>query len=138
MTRQGSDLFTMSEIHSHELLDAIESAGAVESAPGRAAVARANRAAVTVRPADVAARDQMIAVAQVTELRARIVVCIAPRPVMVGSFFQLAFERAELDVAPTLGQCERCHMLGDTAFELRFKLVQEIELPATQLPRATT
>lgn len=137
MTRNRPDLFTMTEIHSHELLDAIESSSAVEAPPGRPVVGRAGKSAVTVRPADVAARDQVIAVAQVTELRSRIVVCIAPRPLMVGSFFQLSFERTELDVAPQLGQCERCHMLGDTAFELRFKLVQEIELSAAQPPRAT-
>ncbi|MFN3244078.1 MAG: hypothetical protein ACE37K_21405 [Planctomycetota bacterium] len=53
---------------------------------------------------------------------------IAPKPVMVGSVFQLRFDRATTDLPPALAVCERCTMLSDTSFELRFRFAHPVDL----------
>jgi len=71
------------------------------------------------------------AIAAITvELRRQGLSCLCPEPVAVGSVFHLAFAREQLDVAPVLAICDRCSMQNDAAFEVRFKFVQEVDVPA--------
>jgi hypothetical protein len=53
---------------------------------------------------------------------------IASKPIMAGSVIHMQFDRSTLDVPPTLAICDRCTMLSDTSFELRFRFTQPIEL----------
>ncbi len=99
----------------------------VSSARGLATCRR--KVAVTVRPANALDRDVIATAGYTSELRRLGAVCLVSRPTMVGSFFLLTFDRADLDVAPALAVCDRCAMLGDALFELSFKFVQEIDLP---------
>ena len=72
-------------------------------------------------PGDVCARGAPLSTLQTAERTAHTLAGIADRPVMVGSVFQLRFDRSELDAAPALAVCERCVMLSDTSFELRLR-----------------
>ena len=53
---------------------------------------------------------------------------IASRPVMVGSVFLLSFSQGQ-STTPTsvLAICERCSMLGQSSFDLRFRFTQPLD-----------
>lgn len=112
-----------------DLLDDLELRFRTDVSSARGLATYRRKVAVTVRPANALDRDVIATTGYSTELRRLGAVCLGSRPVMVGSFFLLTFDRADLDVAPALAVCDRSAMLGDASFELSFKFVQEIDLP---------
>jgi len=86
-------------------------------------------ASVVVRAANVCDRDTVLGTGHATEVARHGVACIVDRPPAVGSVFHLGFDRQQLDLEPVIAVCERCAMLGDEAFEVRFQFLGEIEFP---------
>lgn len=112
-----------------ELLDDVELRVRSDVSRARSLTSQRLKVAVTIRPANAVDRGTTMGIAQTTELRRQGMTCMHKQPIMVGSVFHLAFERSELAVGPTLAVCDRCSMLADSSFELRFQFVQEIDLP---------
>lgn len=113
-----------------DLLDDLELRCHTGASAARGQTAVRRKVAVTIRPADVIARKTSAIAAITVELRRQGLSCLCPEPVAVGSVFHLAFAREQLDVAPVLAICDRCSMQNDAAFEVRFKFVQEVDVPA--------
>lgn len=88
--------------------------------------------AVTVRPADSAARALDTAIGRTRELRNTTLVAAFPIPIVVGSFFQLAFDANDIDLPPLFARCDRCTLLGEDEFEARFHFLQAVVLPSTR------
>lgn len=82
---------------------------------------------VELLPGDICARGEPLGTLQTSELTAHTLAGIADRPIMVGSVFQLRFDRTSLDVPPTLAVCERCAMLSETSFELRLRFATPVD-----------
>ena len=99
----------------------------VDGARGMTAVRR--KVKVTIRPADVVARKSFATTGTTLELRHNGTSCLVTEPVAVGSVFHLTFEREQLDIAPLLAICDRCWMLTDSSFDVRFQFAQEVALP---------
>jgi hypothetical protein len=130
MPHEFASIAVQSDQQEAELLDDLELRCRTEVATARGLASCRRRAAVMVRAANVAERDTIVTAGHTTEVRRQGAVCIAHRPLMVGSFFHLTFDRNDLDVAPALAICDRCAMLGETSFELGFTFVHGIDLPA--------
>jgi len=81
---------------------------------------------VEIRNGNACERDSVLTSVQTTEVGATSMTGLAKKPVMVGSLFHLQFDQ-EVDVPATLAVCDRCTMLSDTSFELRFRFTQPIE-----------
>jgi hypothetical protein len=126
----------LSDRQDGDLLDDLELRCRADVSTARSLASCRRKVGVTVRAANVIDRDQIAVTGHTVELRRQGAVCIASRPTMVGSCFQLAFDQNELGLAPILAVCDRCAMLGDASFELGFKFVHEIDLsplpPGTQ------
>jgi len=112
------------------LLDDLEMRCRTDVSAARSMTEVRRKVAVTIRPADVIARKLGAILGVTVELRRQGMSCMAVEPLAVGSVFHLAFAREQLDLPPVLAVCDRCSMLNDTSFEMRFKFAQEIDLPA--------
>lgn len=112
------------------LLDDIELSCRSELANARSLATSTRRVSVVVSPGNVVDRAGHGLAAETVELTSGAATCRAGAPVAVGSVFHLAFDRSALDLAPTLAVCDRCTMLGDDAFEARFRFVQNLVLPS--------
>jgi len=95
----------------------------------RAAATHKVRAGLQVRPADSVDRDRVVASGSARELRGTSVTAVLLRPVAVGSFFLLEFERQQLDLAPALARCDLCCMRHEEEFEARFSFLQPVTMP---------
>ena len=113
-----------------DLLDDLElrCGTGVSGARGMTAVRR--KVTVTIRPADVQARKSSATTGTTSEMRRQGLSCLTPEPVAVGSVFHLTFDRDQLDLAPLLAICDRCWMLSDSSFEVRFQFAQAVNLPS--------
>ncbi|MBM4061641.1 MAG: hypothetical protein FJ265_11185 [Planctomycetes bacterium] len=120
----------LSNLREDALLADLEIRCRADLASARDQAARRSAVRVTVRAADVVDRARVLAELRTSELSRTHLLGIADRPVMVGSLFQLTFAREDLDHAPALAVCDRCTMLGDESFEVRFRTVQEIDAGA--------
>lgn len=89
------------------------------------------RAALSVRPADSIDRERVVARGITTHVRAVSVTAVLPVPLLAGSFYLLVFDRAALDLVPTLARCDRVAMLDEGEFEVRWRFLQPVVLPAT-------
>ena len=87
------------------------------------------KAAVTVRPANLAERDTRAIDGVTGDLQRSGVTCMLTLPVLVGDLFHLSFDRESLDMAPSIVVCDRSAMLGDDAFETHFRFLQDVDLP---------
>jgi hypothetical protein len=86
------------------------------------------RLRVEVQDGNVADRRAVLTELQTTEVNQQGVIGLASRPVMVGSVFHLRFERGAVSTPATLAVCDRCTMLGDESFELRFRSMQRLQI----------
>lgn len=120
------DQFT--EQQRRTLLDDLEVRCQTNVATIRDASSQRIHTRVTLRAGNVCERTTVVAEMQTSELNASSVTGIAVQPMMVGSVFHLQFERSSLDLSPTLAICDRCTMLSDSSFELRFRFTQAIEI----------
>lgn len=89
------------------------------------------RADVMVQPADSAARGHTPIKGSTRELRTTSVVAVFAGPVAVGSFFHLAFASAAVDLPTVFARCDRCTLLHEDQFEVRFRFLSSISLPDT-------
>ncbi len=53
---------------------------------------------------------------------------VLDRPIWVGDFFLLEFDRAHLDIDPVMARCLRCRLLTEHSFECGFKFSTAIEI----------
>lgn len=113
-----------------ELLDDIEMRCSADLTAARDMATVRRKVAVEVRPGNSSQRTTDVVTGDTTELRSRSITALTSTPVMVGDVFHLTFDRTALDVTPALSVCDRCTMLGDSSFEVRFKFFSEIALPA--------
>jgi hypothetical protein len=120
------DQFT--EQQQRALLDDLEVRCQTNVATIRDASSRRIQARVALLPGNICERNSATTEMQTSELSSSSISGIAPKPLMVGSVFHLQFERSSLDLSPTLAICDRCTMLSDSSFELRFRFTQAIEL----------
>lgn len=88
-------------------------------------------AGIAVRPANSAERCANTMAGSCREVRSTSVVAVLSQPVAVGSFFQLSFDTEQLDLPPTFGRCDRCSLLAEDEFEVRFHFLQPIVLPTS-------
>ena len=111
-----------------DVLDQLEfaSSAAADITVNRNRLARAVQ--VTVRPADVIDRQTDELVIRTSEIGDRCVVGFGPEPRMVGSVYHLEFDRSSLDCPSTLAVCDRCTMLSEASFELRFRTITPLGL----------
>jgi len=86
------------------------------------------RLRVEIRDGNVAERRAMLTELQTTEVNLQGLLGLASRPIMVGNVFHLRFERGTVNTPSTLAVCDRCTMLADESFELRFRLMQRLEV----------
>jgi len=98
----------------------------------RAAAVRRVQAAVQVWPGNAIDRTGALVAGEASELRATGVTARLPRPVAVGSFFLLEFDRAQVDLAPVLVRCELCCMRSEDEFEVRFMFLAPVVLPGSE------
>ncbi|MFK7741459.1 MAG: hypothetical protein AB8H80_14170 [Planctomycetota bacterium] len=56
---------------------------------------------------------------------------ISNRPIMVGSVYSVQLPTSIAPRGATLAVCDRCMMLGDTSYELRFRFPARLELTST-------
>lgn len=82
---------------------------------------------VEIRNGNACDRGTVLASVQTSEIGTTGMTGIAKQPVMVGSLFHLQFEEAA-ELPAILAVCDRCTMLSDTSFELRFRFTQPIQL----------
>lgn len=134
MTHDFRSASLLSDLRDAAIVEELELSCRNDAPATRPAPAWRARVGVTVRPANVVDREAVSASAHTIELRRQGTVCIASRPVMVGNIFHLTFDRTGVHLAPALALCERCTLLSDSSFELRFKFVQDIDLPHTLHP----
>ena len=95
----------------------------------RAASVRKLQTPVLVRPADSVDRDRVVASGQARDLRATSVTAVLSRPMVVGSFFLVEFDRGEIDLSPVLARCDLCSMQDEGEFEARFAFLQPMVIP---------
>ncbi|MCR9245971.1 MAG: hypothetical protein NXI31_13140 [bacterium] len=113
-----------------ELLDDIEMRCSADLTAARDMATVRCKVAVEVRPGNSSLRTTNVVNGDTTELRSQSVTALTSAPLMVGDVYHLTFDRNSLDVAPALSVCDRCTMLGDSSFEVRFKFFSELALPA--------
>ena len=111
-----------------ELLDDLELRCTTNVAAVRESAWQHKRVRVEIRAGDACLRTGLLTELFTNELSPVGLVGIAPMPLMVGSVFHLQFERHSLDAPSTLAICDRCAMLGDSSFELRFRFTQAIDV----------
>jgi len=121
---------TFTEDTADALLDELEVRCHTNVAAVRERPTKLPRVTADVFAGNACDRDGRLAAVSVGELDRRGLTGLSPRPLMVGSVFQLRFT-PQTDVAATLAVCDRCTMLGDSSFELRFRLATPIDLPTT-------
>lgn len=118
----------LSDDRAGDLLDQLEVRCSTDVAPLRETEARRRHVHVEVLPGNVCDREAAVAQLQTSELGERTTTGIASRPVMVGSVFLLRFPQDVVASRSSLAVCERCAMLGEDSFELRFRFPSPIEL----------
>ena len=126
------DVNTLGQLDSNELYHVVEEfrlSSPAEVRKVRQPGSLFGQAGITVQPADIGARDSMTIKGVSRELASERLLCTCDLPVPVGSIFYLSFDRSVVDVDSVLGVCDRCIMLGPTAFEVGFRFVQDMELP---------
>jgi len=111
-----------------DLLDDLEVRCTTNVAPLREAKIARHRVRVDVQAGNACDRAGMLTELQTNELNDHGLSGIAPKPLMVGSVYHLQFDRSTTDVAPALAVCDRCTMLSDTSFELRFRFAHPVDL----------
>ncbi|MCK5942281.1 MAG: hypothetical protein KAI24_09960 [Planctomycetes bacterium] len=110
------------------MLDELEVRCTTNVAPLREAKIQRRRVRVAVRPANACDRNGLRTELLTSETSEHGLAGIAPSPVMVGSYYHLEFDREVTDNAPALAVCDRCTMLGDESFDLRFRFAQPVDL----------
>lgn len=85
--------------------------------------------AVTVRPADSAHREQVVATGKARDLKAGSVVTHLTRPVAIGAFYELTMEGSAIDMPAAFVRCDQIIMLAEDLFEARFQFLQPMRLP---------
>jgi hypothetical protein len=50
------------------------------------------------------------------------------RPIWVGDYYLIEFDREHLDVPPTMARCLRCRMINEDAFEIGMKFNHSLEI----------
>ena len=125
MSRLGDDM-GMDQREKQLLVEELQLAkrGAVKSVRSAAA----SVVAVTVRPADSADREQVVATGMTRELRSRSVTAHVSRPVAIGSFYELTFDTSAIDLPAAFGRCDQITMLAEDRFEARFQFLQPVTL----------
>lgn len=53
---------------------------------------------------------------------------LLPLPILVGDYYQLGFTGHEDALEPVVGQCLRCRMLREDAFEVGFRFLEKLPL----------
>lgn len=129
MTRDFENDAELGDEQISDLLDDIEIRCSADLAAARGMTTVRRKVAVEVRPGNASDRGAVVARVDTTEIRSRSITTMADVPVMVGDVLHLTFDRNALDVVPVLAVCDRCTMLGDASFEVRFQFVHEIALP---------
>jgi hypothetical protein len=118
----------LSDHQQEDMLDDLDVRCQTNVAAVRATTCRRVHAAVELRPGNACDRDSLLTCMQSSEVSTTGMSGIASKPIMAGSVIHMQFDRSTLDVPPTLAICDRCTMLSDTSFELRFRFTQPIEL----------
>lgn len=54
---------------------------------------------------------------------------VVNRPLWVGDYFLLEFDREHLDVPATMSRCLRCRMINEEAFEIGMKFNEPMTIP---------
>ena len=114
----------------NDLLDDIELRCSPDLAAARDMATVRRKVGIEIRPGNASARTTVVTSGDTTELKTQGLTAVTEQPIMVGDVFHLTFDRTALDVAPVLSVCDRCTMLGDASFEVRFRFVHEVALPA--------
>jgi hypothetical protein len=122
----------LSDEQAADLLADVELRCRSDVSEARRIVAYRTKVAVSIRPGNIAERADRYLAGNTTEIRRHGMVCLTSQPVMVGNVFNVTFERSALAPSSTLAMCDRCTMLGDTSFELRFQFVAAIDVPNLQ------
>lgn len=115
-------------IETEQMLEELELRLHTEVATLRAMSPRQRHERIEIHAGNACDRDGMITELQTSELSTVSTTGLSPRPVMVGSVFQLRFDRHVVSAGRTLALCERCTMFGDASFEIRFRFSAPIEL----------
>jgi len=121
---------SLTEQQQQSLLDDLEVRCQTNVAAIREAASVRTRVRVELRSANACDRETLLAEVQTSEISSATLTGIATTPVMVGSVYHLRFDRQTLDVTPALAVCDRCTMLSDAAFDLRFRFTQPIDVTA--------
>jgi hypothetical protein len=119
---------TISEQQQQQLLDDLELRCQTNVAAVRDACNTRTRVRIVVRAGNICDRSEVLTELVTSEVSTVAMTGIGQQPLMVGSLFYLQFDRASLDVSPALAICDRCTLLGDNSFELRFRFTQAVEL----------
>ena len=110
------------------LLDDLEVRCQTNVATVRDSEPRRRHATIDVLAGNACDRDGPITTVQAGELGPLSATGISSRPVMVGSVYLLQLDPQLLPTGSTLAVCDRCVMLGDSSYELRFRFPSPLEL----------
>ncbi len=86
------------------------------------------RIAVLMRPGNASERQAEPIQATSADISEGGCQLITDRPIWVGEFILLEFDRAELDIDPVMARCLRCRLLTEQKFECGFKFSTPIEI----------
>lgn len=84
---------------------------------------------IVVRPADSSARGDAHLAGLSRELRSSHATAVFAAPVAVGSFFHLTFECDTAALPPAFARCDRCSLLAEDEFEVRFHFLHPLAVP---------
>lgn len=118
----------LSDRQQENMLDDLEVRCQTNVAAVREATSHRMHAVVELRHGNAGERDSVLTSLQTSAVSSTGLAGIAAKPLMVGSVFHMQFDRKTIDVPPALAICDRCTMLSDTSFELRFRFIQPIEV----------
>ena len=84
------------------------------------------RVDVVMRPGNSSERHREILKGKTADISEGGCQVVLDRPVWVGDFFLIEFDRETLDVEPVTARCLRCRWLSETTFEAGFKFSGQI------------
>lgn len=120
---------TISDSQQSDLLDELDVRCHTNVATIRQANPKRTDIEVTVRAGNACDRGEAIAEFRTSQCNEVGLNGISAHPIMVGSVFLLSFGQDQGTAPPAvLAVCERCSMLGQSSFDLRFRFTQPLEL----------
>jgi hypothetical protein len=85
------------------------------------------RARVQVQPGNMSERDEFKVQGVLGDLSNGGMQALFPRPLSVGDFYFVQFDRSKVDLGGVIAICKRCRQVRSDAFESGFSFIEEVD-----------